>query len=217
MQDAIGTAMANAKIEASEIAARIEVNRKVASDMSLVPDWLAVCKKAPDDFAALYETRLNARKQAEEQRLEAERLRIRAEEQQRANAEAAKRANDEAKAAEAARIAATPAPAPVPAKAPEPAIALAPAPNPVIAAASAPEPKQPEPASIIDCGKTIKLGEICARIGVTVNAEFLASLGFAATVEKGAKLYPESQFPTICRKLSDHILKAAFADHSKAA
>lgn len=56
---------------------------------------------------------------------------------------------------------------------------------------------------------TLKLGQICERLGFTVNAEFLSSLGFAATVEKGARLYHENDFQNICRRLVEHINQVA--------
>lgn len=66
-----------------------------------------------------------------------------------------------------------------------------------------------EPAN--DNGQTIKLGEICSRLGFTVTADFLSSLGVNPSgTERAAKLYPASKFPTICRLISDHVLALAF-------
>ena len=60
-------------------------------------------------------------------------------------------------------------------------------------------------------GQTIKLGEICTRLGFTVTADFLASLGVSpVATEKNAKLYPAAKFPSICRLISDHVLALAF-------
>lgn len=60
-------------------------------------------------------------------------------------------------------------------------------------------------------GQTIKLGEICQRLGFKVNAEFLASLGIhPSSTDKNAKLYPASKFPTICRLISEHVMAMAF-------
>lgn len=56
---------------------------------------------------------------------------------------------------------------------------------------------------------TLKLGEICERLGFNVTADFLASLGFTATVERNAKLYCESQWPAICEALIQHITQVA--------
>lgn len=56
--------------------------------MSLFPDFAAVCTKAPEDFAALLAMRVGQRREAEEKRIEAERAKIRAEEQAKAQREA---------------------------------------------------------------------------------------------------------------------------------
>lgn len=56
------------------------------------------------------------------------------------------------------------------------------------------------------CLSTIKLGDICAAIGFTVTADFLASLGIIPiTTEKNAKLYDVNALPTICRLLIEHL------------
>lgn len=70
---------------------------------------------------------------------------------------------------------------------------------------------QPALSSIGDTQATIKLGEICTRLGFTVNAEFLASLGIhPSATDKNAKLYPASKFPTICRLISEHVMALDF-------
>lgn len=84
MRDKVAGALANAKIEANEIADLIEANRKrlesgnaMGEDyMFLVPDFASVCTKARDDFEAMVTSRLAAHRQREE----AERERIRQEE-----------------------------------------------------------------------------------------------------------------------------------------
>ncbi len=63
---------------------------------------------------------------------------------------------------------------------------------------------------------TLRLGDICERLRFTVNAEFLASLGFAATQVKGAKLFHEADFPLICAAICRHI-SAVQAQHKAAA
>lgn len=84
MRDKVGAALANAKVDANAMADRIEANRKVVEDMSLCPDFAQICTKAPEDFAALIQVRVNQRKEAEERRLAADRERIRAEEEAKA-------------------------------------------------------------------------------------------------------------------------------------
>jgi hypothetical protein len=111
MRDKVSTtALAHAKIEANAVADRIDANRKTVEDMSLMPDFAAVCTKATDDFAALYAMRKQQRADAEAKRLEAEREKIRREEEAKARAEAERiaqaerdriRAEEQAKALEA--------------------------------------------------------------------------------------------------------------------
>lgn len=48
----------------------------------------------------------------------------------------------------------------------------------------------------VDDGQRIKLGDISTRLGFTLSAEFLRSLGFEAVERKqGAQLYRASDFP----------------------
>ena len=57
-----------------------------------------------------------------------------------------------------------------------------------------------------DDGQRIKLGDISTRLGFTLTADFLASLGFEAVAqERSAKLYRASDFPRICAALIQHI------------
>ena len=77
LRSAVNDELARAKIEASNIATRIHANVKTLKASGLVvPDAATLVLKAPDDLAAIIATR----KAAEQQRLEAERERIRAEE-----------------------------------------------------------------------------------------------------------------------------------------
>lgn len=186
MRDKVATALANAKIEANAIADRIDANRKTVEDMSLFPDFAQVCTKAPDDFVALLAMRTAARKEAEEKRLAEERERIRAEEQAKAQREAAEVLRKQQEV-EAARI-------------DEQRPLAKPDAPPVVSVI--------EPAN--DGGQMIKLGEINAALGITVTADFLDRLGIKATIEKNAKLFPAAKFPTICRLIADHILAQAF-------
>jgi len=109
MRDKVSTALANAKIEANEIADTIEANHNslligTENDTShLFPDFAQVCTKAREDFAALHAMRI----QQEAVRKEAERQAVAAREAAAVAAavEAERKASD-ARAAEAARIAA---------------------------------------------------------------------------------------------------------------
>lgn len=102
MEDAVAVALTNAKAEANALAGRLEANRQhLRQDdgdwIALFADFASVGGKAPEDFAALAALRIGQHRQAEAKRLEAERERIRQEEQARAQ---------RAAAAEAARVAA---------------------------------------------------------------------------------------------------------------
>jgi hypothetical protein len=57
---------------------------------------------------------------------------------------------------------------------------------------------------------TLKLGEICARLGITLTASVIEDvLGIApAKVEKASKLYRPSDFARICDALIAHVQKA---------
>lgn len=53
---------------------------------------------------------------------------------------------------------------------------------------------------------TLRLGQICERLGFDVTADFLNKLGFApAARDKAARLYHEADFPNICAALIRHI------------
>lgn len=57
-----------------------------------------------------------------------------------------------------------------------------------------------------DNGQRIKLGDITSRLGFTLTADFLSSLGFEPVgQERAAKLYRASDFPRICAALINHI------------
>ena len=63
---------------------------------------------------------------------------------------------------------------------------------------------QPE-SDAIDSPPTLKLGEINARLGFTLSADFLAKLGFVAHQERSARLYHERDWPHIVTALVRHI------------
>ncbi|MGH8381777.1 YqaJ viral recombinase family protein [Pseudomonas sp.] len=74
-----------------------------------------------------------------------------------------------------------------------------PAVTPITSAAPAVQP-------VADDGQRIKLGDISTRLGFTLTADFLSSLGFDAVAqERSAKLYRDSDFPRICAALVHHI------------
>lgn len=209
LRNAVDTELARAKIEASAIADRIQANlatlAKRPAMAFLFADQAQIVLKATDDFAALVENRIAAHEKAEADKLEAERARIRAEEQARADREAqarleaaAEREKNEAflagaeqreqeRQAEMAR-----------------AVLLSrqakPAPSPSVVPLRRAEPAQVTP-------PTLRLGVINDRLSpIQVTADGLAALGFKPSAnDRASKLYHEHEFALICAALVRHI------------
>lgn len=217
MEDAVSTTAANIKIAASQLAERIRVNVGILNEhalhATLFADRVQLCAtKAPDDLRNLVAARIGAHQQAEQQRLDDERARIRKEEQERAERLQREKDAQAARDAAAAVAAATPAPAPEPVAASVPAgVAAQPAPvvqqKPYVQAVADlvgdAAPWAPE-------GKKIKLGEISALIGpLCISADGLRQLGFEpVSTERGAKLYAADQVPAMCEQMI-RVLRAA--------
>lgn len=185
LRDALGTAMANAKIKANEIADTIQINRdhltaQYAAAASLAPDFKAICTKSREDFANMLAQR---HRQQEE-----ERERIRKEEAEKL----AKAEQDQRGKASTEDVK------------PVPDTRTADAPG---AVSREDEGTQVGKTSTPpDNGKTLKLGEISARLGFTVTADFLERIGYPVhATEKNAKLYRECDFPGICMAIISHI------------
>ena len=214
MRDKVSGALANAKVEASAVADRIDANRKLVEDMSLVPDFAQVCTKAPDDFAALYAMRKQQRADAEAKRLEAEREKIRREEEAKARAEIERnRVLDEAKV-EKDRLelqAKLRAEAEEKQKATQEQNAALQAPAEPRTAGSAgwalPLGARVEASEPAGTGAKITLGQINQRLSpIALSAAGLAQLGIQpAGKERAAVLYLESDLPRICAALVAHL------------
>lgn len=210
MQEAVDTVAANAKVDASQSAERIRANIRVmememGTHAALFPDRVQLCStKSAEDLRNLMAARISQHQQAEQERLDAERERIRKEEEARAQKKAADDAA--AAAAEQAAQAAQPAAAeqqPAPVVAAPPAAPVRTAPT---AVASAPAPAA-APREVVK----IKLGDINARIApLSISADGLAMLGFKPVNATGAaKLYDEAQFPAMCRAMINGLQDAA--------
>lgn len=200
MHTRINTAVAAAKIDASQRADRIRacvaVLAEHAEHAQLFPDRVQLCAtKAPDDLRNLVASRIAEHQRREEERerqrqqQEAERVareeqRIReAEERGRQQAEAAERREQEARqAADAARG--------------------------VTITGIAPRAAQ----RVSPEGQRIRLGEINALISpLSISAEGLAQLGFRpAATEGAAKLYAVADMPRIVDALVG-VLRGAMA------
>jgi hypothetical protein len=230
IDDAISVAMANAKVEANAVADLIERNHKSVEDWTLVPDFGQVCTKQPDDFAAMYSMRKQKRDEAAAEKIEAERAKIRAEEQAKAEREAQAeveriRAEERGKAMaeQAARNAEIRQQQAIEQqKQAEERAQLQAANQKTLADAMAAQNteirKQLDLASMNKLAADVtsiptshnqpplKLGEISSRLGFSVTADFLAQLGIhPVATERAAKLYAAVEFPRICHALIAHI------------
>lgn len=185
LKEAADAELARAKIEASRIADLIRTNLKSLNELAIKHGFLFhdaqdLVLKANDDLVALIKVRIteHEQQQAEQQRKQEE----------------------QAKADAAVMLGALPDTQQVQ----EVSAPQATKPAPVAAAATttvAPITQAPA-----DDGQRIKLGDITSRLGFTLSAEFLRSLGFEAVERKqGAQLYRASDFPRICTALVHHI------------
>lgn len=198
--DAVDTELARAKMAASDIAQGIQANlntlREHAEHKHLFPDVSAIVQKKPEDLQALVAARIAQHRAAEERRLEAERQRIRAEEQAKAQREQEAKAAEERRLQEAqARQAAQAAAAALP---PAPAAIASPA-SPQAAADVVPIRRPAGP-------PTLRIGEIANRLGFGITESFLRLLGFTPSGKEGAsKLYHEHEWPAMCNALIAHV------------
>jgi len=234
MQDSVDTMLAGAIIAADQSAKDVReklawCKEHAAGHSALFPDLQQIITKPMEDFALTITSRIDKAKAEDAARLEAERERIRAEEQAKAQREAAEKAEAEKREADAKAAAEKAEQDRINAEeirkldedrraAQAQAAADALAALPKFESANHIEKPlamvdHPAPATVkesLSVAPTLKLGEINARLGYSVSAEFLASLGFVATTDRTAKLYREADFPTICRKIADHTLALDF-------
>lgn len=196
MRDKLTAELLARKTDAGLQATRLHANR--ASLRTPEGDWIflfadfaQVGTKEAEDFAALAQLRIGQHQQREAARLEAERARIRAEEERRAREKAELEATAErVKAEQAAQAEAAKAGAALLQQAKEQAASL-------VQTARAIDTEQP------DAGETLTLGAINALLApIAISAAGLAELGFepCATV-KAAKHYPAASVPAICQAL----------------
>lgn len=189
IDNAIGAAMANAKIAADQQAADLRaklawVSATVAAEYRyLFSDLLDMQRLVGYPFEVFKQAilaRVSLRQKAEED----DRERIRKE--------------------EAAKLAAQ-----AESKTPPSAAGLAVSLGVALAGGSHFVPAQPtlppRVVDVIDAPPTLKLGEINARLGFTLSADFLAQLGFVAHQERSSRLYHERDWPRICAALIRHI------------
>ena len=204
MRDKLTAELLARKTDAGLQAARLHANR--ASLRTPEGDWIflfadfaQVGTKEAEDFAALAQLRIGQHQQREAARLEAERARIRAEEERRAREMAELEATAErVKAEQAARAEAEKAGTALLQQAKEQAASL-------VQTARAIDTEQP------DAGKTLTLGLINKRLHpIRIDAAGLAELGFEPVArDKAARLYRASDFAAMCRAIASVAMAAA--------
>lgn len=175
MQESVDAVAANAKIDASQYADRIRANVAIlarhAEHATLFADRVQLCAtKAPEDLRNLVAARIAEHQQAEQARLDAEREKIREQEQAKAQEAAA--------AAQAVQVQ------------PVQVADVAPAQSGAATTASAPPPSATQRQIV-----RIKLGQIVDLIApLKIDAEGLRQLGFEpVATERGSKLYDADQ------------------------
>lgn len=188
IQNALDTTLANAIIaadaQAKDAREKLTWCKENASGYSsLFPDLQSIISKPLDDFKLTINSRIEQHKKAELDRLEAERERIRKEEAEKLAA-----------AQQAAK-------------------------EPEQTNQETEKPKQEEIARHVDISPVVtgytvkiekskpslKLGDINERLGFSVSADFLTSLGFEAHSEGSKKLYQQEDFARICSSISEHL------------
>ncbi|RFF46216.1 YqaJ viral recombinase family protein [Xanthomonas campestris] len=225
MQDAVGTAAANAKVAASQQAERVRANVRVlememGTFAGLFHDRVQLCAtKSPEDLRNLITARITEQQRVDEQRLEAQREKIRQEEAAKLAREQQGREDAQRRADAVAELARHAAAAPAPA-APAPAIVSA----PVAAAPAALSPALPQPAKSLATPAPaqvvrIKLGDINAKIApLTITADGLAQLGFLpVTIERASKLYDAAELPAMFTAMQQVFARAATESYKQAA
>jgi len=208
MRDAVATELARAKISANEVADKITLNLRAINEQPdfgfLFSDVATLVLKEPEFVGMVIKNRIAEHQAKEAARLAAETARIA--EQERLKAEAAASARADAEIAAAAAAAQAEA-----AKASVMAIAktaaVVPVVQPMVKHGTLPITMEQFDATYPPAtGEMIKLGQICSRLGFTLTADFVASLGFLpAATDKSAKLYHEADFRRICQALVMHI------------
>lgn len=205
LQDAADTELARVKIEANATAEAIETNlaslRELAANHAyLFTDAQQLVLKDNEALVAIVKGRIAEHEAAEktkaEARAEAERERIREEERLRLEQE------QQAQAEQAATVTDLPQA--------QPAAAEPLSDEAFVAQVSEAINLRPTasvaPAQAVDDGQRIKLGDINARLGFSLTADFLRSIGIESIGrDRAAVLYHASDFGRICTALVAHI------------
>ncbi len=203
-------AVNDAKIAVTLLGEKLQANLAAYAELctgqeALFRDVDTLLFKDSEAFRVICAGRIAEAQRQAEAKLEAEREKIRAEEQAKAareqqEKEARERREREAQEAQALQAAQAAAPVPTPAAAPIAApAAVSPAPNVV----PMPSPRPNTPPSMT-------LGDLKARIApLAIDAAGLAALGFPpAATDKSAKLYHAADFPRMVDSIVAHLRMA---------
>jgi hypothetical protein len=219
MKNAVDAELARAKIAASEIADRIQLNLKALGEHQnqafLFFDEPALVLKAPDDLRAIITARIAEHQAKEQARLDAERARIRSEEEAKARAEQERQRA--AEAAELRRIHVEQQDRERQALVTSADRNKFWADGETKAEAPASTPRAPavDPSAvvIITGEPTINLGAINARLRhITITADGLRALGIPPAMNvRSSVLYRAASFPKICNAIVHHVLQAKAA------
>lgn len=214
MQDAVDAVLANAKIEASGIADRIQINlgklRELAAGLTqLFPDTAQIVLKAPEDLTSLVKTRVSEHRAAEAKKEEEQRERIRQEELTRIareqEAERLRTANE--RAAQVAAAATPPASTPSTASAAVTPLLATPSSGPAAAPAPTVIPMPVRTAAAPASAPTLSIGAINEQlVHFTTTEAGLRGLGFEpAGRERSAPRYHQSDFAHMLAAIVAHV------------
>ena len=213
MRSEVSDLVAAKKVESTAIAYRIEFNlktlREEATDYNaLFPDTAQLVLKAPDDLMAAIKSRIAEHKEAEQKRLDAEREKIRAEEEAKAAAKVKAEQEEDARLATANNQTQFEAPIAVQGAAERPVAEVAPTLGQVLHAAA-----PTEVANIIapiNTDANLKLGEINARIApLSITAEGMRQLGFEPHQSGAAKVFRECDYTAIIEAMIERLREAS--------
>lgn len=182
LKEAADAELARAKIQASRIADLIRANLKSLNELAIKHGFLfhdaqELVLKANDDLVALIKVRINEHDQQQAE--------LKRQEEEKAQQLAAQQQQVVEPVVQQQTVTTAVESAPV---------------------TSTPIKAVETPAQVVDDGQRLKLGDLSDRLGFTVSAAFLSSLGFEVVAkERGASLYRESDFQRICAALINHI------------
>lgn len=205
MKNKLTAALLEAQSEANAICGRVRDNLQALDSVRdyafLFADRQELAYKDEETLELIIKQRIDEHKRAEAARLEAERDRIRAEEERKAREAAERAAEEERRRIRAEEEAAERAKAESVASAQR---ALAKQADEQ-ATVTQPKPAEPVRAPL----RHLSLEKICELLGMSVSHDLLMVLGFDAEKTRAGVMYSADDFIDICQALMDHIGRVA--------